>query len=168
MCSNTAHSRRSKMQYILMIAVGVILFGVVVIYVWSFTAGRPSNLGVSDGQLAPVPESPNAVSTQTDQESAEMEPLVVPASCTKPIDQAAGVLRGMGASEIVTQSSDYLHAEFTSSIFRFTDDVELYFDAATRLLHFRSASRIGHSDLGVNRERMETFSRRFGAEVSPQ
>ena len=49
----------------------------------------------------------------------------------------------------------YLHYEFTSLLLRFVDDVEFLFDEATKTVHFRSASRTGYSDLGVNRRRME-------------
>ena len=55
---------------------------------------------------------------------------------------------------------EFLHIEFTSKIFRFIDDVEFYFDKPG-VIHFRSASRIGHSDMGVNRDRMEEIERLF-------
>ena len=57
-------------------------------------------------------------------------------------------------------TDEFLHIEFTSKIFRFIDDVEFYFDEP-RVIHFRSASRIGHSDMGVNRDRMEEIERLF-------
>jgi len=69
---------------------------------------------------------------------------------------------------VVTAADTYIHAEFTSAVFRFVDDVEFQIDPDTRLVHFRSASRVGRSDLGVNRERMEAlraaFERSAGAE----
>ncbi|MDQ6965890.1 MAG: DUF1499 domain-containing protein, partial [Mariprofundaceae bacterium] len=52
---------------------------------------------------------------------------------------------------------DYLHATFTSRLFRFVDDVELHRDAASGVVHIRSASRVGHSDFGVNRKRVEVI-----------
>ena len=57
-------------------------------------------------------------------------------------------------ASLVSQSDGYLHYEFTSLLFRFVDDVEFLADDETRLVHFRSASRVGHSDLGANRKRM--------------
>ena len=57
-------------------------------------------------------------------------------------------------------TDEFLHIEFTSKIFRFVDDVEFYFDEPG-VIHFRSASRIGHSDMGVNRDRMEEIERLF-------
>jgi uncharacterized protein (DUF1499 family) len=65
--------------------------------------------------------------------------------------------------KIVTESGDYLHAEATSLIFRFVDDVEFFVDREAKVIHFRSASRVGHSDLGVNRARMENIREAFQA-----
>ena len=58
----------------------------------------------------------------------------------------------------------YLAFEFRSALFRFVDDVEFLFDEAAKEIRFRSASRVGHSDLGVNRKRMKTIARAFAAE----
>jgi uncharacterized protein (DUF1499 family) len=61
----------------------------------------------------------------------------------------------MKRSNIVTVGDDYIHAEFTSAFFRFVDDVEFYFDSDAKTIHMRSASRIGYSDFGVNRKRLD-------------
>jgi uncharacterized protein (DUF1499 family) len=62
---------------------------------------------------------------------------------------------------MVTVEDRYIHAEFTSALFRFVDDVEFQIDAESGLIHFRSASRVGRSDLGVNRKRMESIRMAF-------
>ena len=66
----------------------------------------------------------------------------------------------MPRARISMNIDEFLHIEFTSKIFRFIDDVEFYFDEPG-VIHFRSASRIGHSDMGVNRDRMEEIERLF-------
>ncbi len=58
-------------------------------------------------------------------------------------------------TRLVEEDESYLHYEFTSLLLRFVDDVEFLFDDETKTIHFRSASRTGYSDLGVNRRRME-------------
>jgi uncharacterized protein (DUF1499 family) len=68
---------------------------------------------------------------------------------------------------IVTAEECYLHAEFTSALFRFVDDVEFLLDDGTKTIHVRSASRVGYSDLGVNRRRVEAIRYRFDALGSP-
>ena len=67
----------------------------------------------------------------------------------------------MPRTKIVTVEDNYLHAEFRSSVFRFVDDVEFLVDPKERAIHFRSASRVGYSDLGVNRRRMEQIQKGF-------
>jgi len=62
---------------------------------------------------------------------------------------------------IITETESYLHAEATSLIFRFRDDVEFVIDQQANVIHFRSASRVGHSDLGANRVRMEEIRKAF-------
>ena len=60
-------------------------------------------------------------------------------------------------TNIITENPDYIYAEFTSFLFRFVDDVEFYFDEKNKTLHFRSASRLGSGDLGVNRKRVDAL-----------
>jgi uncharacterized protein (DUF1499 family) len=71
------------------------------------------------------------------------------------------VLAKTRGARVVKAESDYIHAEFTTLVFRFVDDVEFAIDAAARRVDFRSASRVGHSDLGTNRRRMESLSQRL-------
>ena len=63
--------------------------------------------------------------------------------------------------EIITRTPDYLHAEATSLIFRFVDDVEFFFPPDAKLIHCRSAARLGQSDMGVNRARIEEIRAAF-------
>ncbi len=58
---------------------------------------------------------------------------------------------------------DYLRAEFRSRVFRFVDDVEFLVDEHSRVIHVRSASRVGYSDLGVNRKRIESLRAAYSA-----
>jgi uncharacterized protein (DUF1499 family) len=68
--------------------------------------------------------------------------------------------RAPGA-RVVKAEGDYIHAEFTTLVFRFVDDVEFQIDPMAKRVDFRSASRVGHSDLGTNRRRMRKLSRRL-------
>jgi uncharacterized protein (DUF1499 family) len=60
-------------------------------------------------------------------------------------------------TKLVEENDSYLHYEFTSLLFRFVDDVEFLFDDESKTIHFRSASRTGYGDFGVNRRRMEVI-----------
>ena len=70
----------------------------------------------------------------------------------------------MGGS-IQAEKADYLAATFTSSIFRFVDDLEIRIDTGQKMIHVRSASRIGHGDGGVNRKRVEHLENQFWGSV---
>jgi len=117
----------------------------------------PANLGVKDGTLAPCPAYQNCVSSQSNDKEHVIAPLVY----TKPLPQAMtdmkAVILAMKRTKIADEYDSYIHAEFTSALWRFVDDVEFYFDDHTKLIQVRSASRLGHSDFGVNRKRVEAI-----------
>jgi len=125
------------------------------------TGVRPANLGVKDGKLAPCPSSPNCVSSQGSDTAHAIEPLSFTGKVAGAHAALSTIILSMKRSQIITDTDSYIHAEFTSAIFRFVDDVEFWFDENAKVIHVRSASRIGHSDLGVNRERVEEIRARW-------
>ena len=128
------------------------------------TGTRPNNLGVKSGELAPCPDSPNCVSTEARDAKHRIEPLKYSTSREEAMRKLTAAIQSMPRRKIVIATGNYLHVEFSSAIFRFVDDVEFFLDDATQTIHFRSASRLGYSDLGVNRKRMEEIRRRFTAQ----
>jgi uncharacterized protein (DUF1499 family) len=137
------------------IVAAVALSPVIILAILSMTARRPTNLGVKDGRLAECPRSDNCVSTQASDEKHRMEPIPFAGSREEAIARLKGVLAGLPRMKIITEQTDYLHVEATTRIFRFVDDVEFYVDERAKVIHFRSASRSGSKDFGVNRARME-------------
>ena len=129
----------------------------------SFFAKAPEGLGVRNGRLAAFPASPNCVSTQAETQQHWIAPLTPSSGEEQPIARIAAIVKNLRGATVVQQSDTYLRAEFRSLIFRFCDDVEFFHDAPQGQIHFRSASRVGHSDLGVNRKRMEEIRRLFEA-----
>jgi uncharacterized protein (DUF1499 family) len=121
------------------------------------TGSRPMTLGVHDGKLAPCPASPNCVSSQSNDKDHAVVPIPFSGTSAETMADLKKVLSGMPRARTVTATETYLHAEFTSALFRFVDDVEFLLDDGTRTIHLRSASRIGNSDLGVNRKRVEVL-----------
>ena len=119
------------------------------------TGTRPMNLGVHDGKLAPCPASPNCVSSQSSDRDHSIEPLRYTGSPGEAMDRLQKIIIGMERSRIITETGSYIHAEFTSALFRFVDDVEFFLDERAAVIQVRSSSRIGYSDLGVNRKRIE-------------
>ena len=125
------------------------------------SGGRPPNLGVSDGKLSPCPDSPNCVSSQSTDKKHYIEPFRYHDTLAEARDRLVSILHSMGRSTVVTVQENYVHVEFASKLFRFVDDVEFYFDHDRKTIHLRSASRIGYSDLGVNRRRIERIRAKF-------
>ncbi len=125
-------------------------------------AGKPpSNLGVTNGRLSPCPKSPNCVSSQSPESVHFIEPLYFKGTKEKAKEILIALIQSMNRTKFVTVTEDYIHAEFSSRIFRFVDDVEFLFDEQNKIVHLRSASRIGYSDLGVNRKRIEKIRSKF-------
>jgi len=121
----------------------------------SLSGDRPSFLGVKSGQLAPCPDSPNCVSSQSLDSAHQITPLQFDTDPEIAFSTLKTVLAELPRNEVVTSDPDYLYAEFTSTWLGFVDDVEFYLDREAGVIHLRSASRLGESDLGVNRQRIE-------------
>jgi len=122
---------------------------------------RPSNLGVKDNRLSPCPSSPNCVSSQSDQEKHRIDPIRFSSPPAGAMDRLKKVVRGMERTTVVSETSNYLHVEFRTFL-GFVDDAEFCLDENQKVIHLRSASRVGYWDLGVNRRRMESVRREFG------
>ena len=117
--------------------------------------------GVSSDRLSPCPKSPNCVSSLSEDKSHQVDPLTYSATLEEAREKLISVIKSMKRSEIVTAEKNYIHATFTSFLFRFVDDVEFSLDDETKVINVRSASRAGYSDLGVNRRRVEEIRKRF-------
>jgi uncharacterized protein (DUF1499 family) len=101
------------------------------------------------------PSSPNCVSTQAQDEGHAIAPFRYRKSRAEAKESLKASVQAMPRTRLVEEDESYLHYEFTSLLLRFVDDVEFLFDDETKTIHFRSASRTGYGDLGVNRKRME-------------
>jgi uncharacterized protein (DUF1499 family) len=122
---------------------------------------RPRNLGVVDGRLAACPRKPNAVCSQapaTDRVHA-IAPLAFTGDATAAMQRLKRLVETSPGATIVASRADYLHAEFSTPLLGFVDDVEFWCDGAA--IQVRSASRLGYSDLGVNRRRVEQLRAAF-------
>ena len=139
-----------KQQIVRLLALSVITMPL-----FSCSGTRPANLGVRDGKLSVCPASPNCVSS----DAADVAHAVPPFQLVVPPDEGWRAVRtaieGLPRTKIVSATDDYLHAECRSAVFGFVDDLELSLRPADKLIAVRSAARLGHSDLGVNRKRVE-------------
>jgi uncharacterized protein (DUF1499 family) len=117
--------------------------------------------GAGGGSLKSCPKSPNCVSSQASDPEHSVAPLAYFGNRADAYARLKKVLTEMKRTAIVAEREDYLHVEARSLIFRFVDDVEFYFPVDANIIHVRSASRVGNSDMGVNRKRVEEIRKRF-------
>ncbi|MCA9040669.1 MAG: DUF1499 domain-containing protein [Planctomycetaceae bacterium] len=143
------------------------LLGLLMIPLFFFALGAyswwPPVTGLVEGKLRPCPDSPNCVSSQA---PADDSHYITPLSyqeetASENRAKVKEVLAQFPRVNIIAEEENYLHVTFTSAFFRYTDDVEFLFDEASRLIEVRSASRVGYSDMGANRKRVEEIRTRW-------
>ena len=122
---------------------------------FSCAGKRPSSLGVKNGLLAPCPSSPNCVSSDAGDGEHHVTHFLLALAPEKAWPVARELVSGPPRTHIVTERADYLHAEGRSFLFGFVDDLELQLRPGEGIVAVRSASRLGYSDFGVNRRRIE-------------
>jgi len=153
-------ARRRIVQLVLVL---VVCLPVVLLAMLSFFSRKPDNLGAVNGRLADCPATPNCVCSQCSDPEHHMDPLHFTGSPDEAMERLKAVIGAMPRSKIVTADGRYMHVEVTSRLFRFVDDAEFLIEPETQSIQFRSASRVGRSDLGVNRQRMEDIRLKIDA-----
>ncbi|MGD0169281.1 MAG: DUF1499 domain-containing protein [Smithella sp.] len=116
-----------------------------------------ADVGLRDGKLSECPDSPNCVSSQTQMKGHTIEPLSYKGSLSDAKQALLSVISSLPRTKIILDNDRYIHVTFTSHLMRFVDDVEFLFDDTNKQIHVRSASRVGYSDMGVNRKRVENL-----------
>ena len=147
-----------------------LMVGLLVLALAAMAAGQagllqgkvPTDLGVHQGKLKPPSATANSVSSQAalypdhpQRRYADIAPLAVRGDGPATLARLQHVVAAMPGARIVDSRPDYLYAQYTTSIMQFVDDVEFWYDPKAQAIQVRSASRVGESDLGVNRKRVE-------------
>ncbi len=148
------------LNVLLIVPLGLLLAGQLGV----FKGHPPSDIGVREGRLKPPAMTPNSVSSQADlypdhpmKQAAQIAPLPLTGDMAAPLDPVRVVVGKMSGAEVIRSEPTYLYVQFTTRLMKYVDDVEFWFDPAAKVIHVRSASRIGRSDLGVNRKRVEAI-----------
>ena len=115
-------------------------------------------LGHDAGRLTPLSGNPNGVSTQSSDPKTLVEPWPYKADQNTTMQAIKDAVAAYAGAEVVREEGDYLRVVFITPGMRFRDDAEFYLDDDARQVHFRSASRAGKSDLGLNRQRHEQLT----------
>ncbi len=150
-------SRFSKRRIAFLLMVLTVLAPVLLLAVLSALTPPPKNLGVTNGQLADCPDSPNCVLSQSTDPRHTISPIKYEGDPHEALRKLRELLVTMPGIQLVTTKETYLHAVATSPLFRFRDDVEFVVDPDASVIHCRSASRVGYSDIEANRQRLEAI-----------
>jgi uncharacterized protein (DUF1499 family) len=114
-------------------------------------------------QLALCPDKPNCVSSQSVDRRHQVLPLSYSGEPAAAMQRLRSVIEAMPRTKVTSAGAEGLRAEFKSAVLGFVDDVDCVLDAKARVIHIRSASRLGSYDFGVNRKRVETIRAAFDA-----
>lgn len=149
-------------KWILIVSAIIAIAGIVAGQLGLFKGTPPADLGVQNGKLKPPSITPNSVSSQASlypehpqRAYADILPLPLKGGPEATLSRIAGIIEGMEGGKIIKREPHYLYAEFTTRLMKYVDDAEFWFDPAEEVIQVRSASRLGKSDLGVNRKRIE-------------
>ncbi|MEM8777629.1 MAG: DUF1499 domain-containing protein, partial [Cyanobacteria bacterium P01_G01_bin.49] len=122
---------------------------------------KPDNLGITNQQLAPCPSTPNCVNSQSEEQEHFIQPLNYQGQVSQAIAKLKDIINQQERTTIISDTDNYIYAQATSPWMGFVDDVEFYLNETKSVIEVRSASRLGESDLGVNRQRIEKISQAF-------
>lgn len=156
---------RKRWMLALFIAFDLMVMGLVGVAVIARTDSPPETIGFgADDQLAPCPDSPNCVASQRAAPEQTLPPLDYSGSRAEARTRLLAIVENMPRSTVLANEESYLHIQFRSRVFGFGDDLEFYLPPDENSIYFRSAARMGYSDMGVNRERIEEIRAAFEQE----
>ncbi|MEE1673872.1 DUF1499 domain-containing protein [Agarivorans aestuarii] len=144
-----------------MLLSGIVVIVLVVLGFMVFkNLSTPSDLGLQSGRLAPLASSPNGVSSYAE---GEKKVAALPFKADLKSTQLAALraFAHMPNNKVISRDEQYVHSVFFSPTVGYRDDVELHFDQAEHLVHFRSQSRVGYSDMGINNQRYQEFAKLY-------
>jgi len=139
-----------------MIVASLVVLAIIALFVVARMSKSGQPPGIVDGRLMRCPDTPNCVCSEyADDQAHFIAPFELPAaSATEALARARAAIVEQGGT-IQAAREDYLAATYSTPLFGFVDDLELRVDATRGLVEVRSASRVGHGDLGANRKRVE-------------
>lgn len=151
-------------KWIGLFAVALVLAALAAGQAGLFQGGAPDNIGVRNGRLKPPAPTPNSVSSQAalypehrQRARAQIAPLALQGDGPATIARIKALAQASAQAAVVRSEPDYLYLQYTSRWMKFVDDVEFWFDPVNQVVQVRSASRIGRSDWGANRARVESL-----------
>ena len=154
--------RMRKKSKVILVFVFIIAVPIVFsVSLWIQNQKPQVELGLVNGRFQELSNKPNGVSTQTSYADKKIPSLPFKGTLKQTHDAIIAALLAYPGIEIITNESDYIYAIATTEKMKFHDDIEIFFDEATSEVHYRSASRAGYSDGGLNRKRYEDIAKNY-------
>lgn len=157
-------------KWLLVIIVLIVIAGVLAGQFGLLKGKPPTDLGVHEGRLKPPSKTPNSVSSQASlypdhpqRAYAEIAPLPLRGDAVATLERIEEIIEIMDGGQIIRREPGYLYAQFTTPLMKYVDDAEFWFDPVANVIQVRSSSRLGSSDLGVNRKRIEFIRQKLSA-----
>ncbi len=151
------------MKWIVILILAVVVGAIVAGQMGLLQGKPPTDLGVKQGKLKGLSSTDNSVSSQADlyadhpqRKYSSIAPLALRGDGPTTISTIKSIVQGMPGAKLIVSAPDYLYAQYTTPLLKFADDVEFWFDPDNNVIQVRSASRVGKSDLGVNRKRLDS------------
>ena len=148
------------MKVFIIIAVGLLIVIGIVLVALSMASREQPGLGLQNGKLTSCPFTPNCVCSEDPAAAAYIKPFGFTLSVDEAWTRMKAVIQQSGG-RVIVEETDYLRVEYETALLRFVDDVEFRLDREHQQIQVRSASRVGRSDLGANRKRVEQLRTRF-------
>jgi uncharacterized protein (DUF1499 family) len=155
-------------KWVLILIALVVLTGLLAGQLGLLKGTPPTDLGIHGGKLKPPSKTPNSVSSQASlypdhpqRAYADIAPLPLRGGANATLDRIADIIESMEGGKIIRREPGYIYAQFTTRLMKYVDDAEFWYDPSAEVIQIRSASRLGSSDLGVNRKRIESIRQKL-------
>jgi len=125
------------------------------LFLFSCSGQKPQDLGLYDGAFSPCPSSPNCISSEAKNNNQYINFFTININHGNSWQAIHDTVSALKKTKIITFDNNYLHAESASNFFGFVDDIQLHLRKNGQFVAIKSAARLGHSDFGVNRKRIE-------------
>lgn len=149
-------------KWIVIVALALVVSAIIAGQAGMLQGKAPADLGIQQGKLKGLSSTSNSVNTQAgfypdhpQREYSSIAPLALRGDGPATIAKLKSIVEGTNGAKLITSAPDYLYAQYTTPLMKFVDDTEFWFDPTINAVQVRSASRLGESDLGTNRKRIE-------------
>lgn len=158
-----------KMKLTLFILISLLIAFVLYLFILGLNSKSGTAAGLIESKLSRCPDTPNCISSEYPEQQAHyISPIKIALDRKiniSPLSVLEDIVQEIGGI-VEDQNGNYLAATFTSSIFRFVDDVEIRIDKENNVIHLRSASRVGRSDMGANLKRLKLLKKIYKNKTS--